>query len=103
MAAKYRQLLAEHIDPQRWLEQHVFPKAGHLSIKELSAQQIIEILRPLEKLHMLETLSRLCQRINELTIGVARAMHYGRAGCGHLQLELSQPRRTWVSNIAINH
>lgn len=106
--AKYRQLLAEGIDPQRWLEQqnsqasadalntfqnacekwfevkfssistrhafniqrsfeqHVFPKAGHLPLKELSAQQVIEILRPLEKLHKLETLSRLCQRINEL-------------------------------------
>lgn len=106
--AKYRQLLAEGVDPQRWLEQqnsqasadalntfqnacekwfevkfssisarhafniqrsfeqHVFPKAGHLPLKELSAQQIIEILRPLEKLHKLETLSRLCQRINEL-------------------------------------
>jgi integrase len=107
-AAKYRQLLAEGVDPQRWLEQqnsqasadalntfqnacekwfevkfssistrhafniqrsfeqHVFPKAGHLPLKELSAQQVIEILRPLEKLHKLETLSRLCQRINEL-------------------------------------
>lgn len=106
--AKYRQLLAEGVDPQRWLEQqnsqasadalntfqnacekwfevkfssistrhafniqrsfeqHVFPKAGHLPLKELSAQQVIEILRPLEKLHKLETLSRLCQRINEL-------------------------------------
>ncbi|MDP2715501.1 integrase domain-containing protein [Rheinheimera sp.] len=106
--AKYRQFLAEGVDPQRWLEQqnsqasadalntfqnacekwfkvkfsaisarhafniqrsfeqHVFPKAGYLPLKELSAQQIIEILRPLEKLHKLETLSRLCQRINEL-------------------------------------
>lgn len=107
-ADKYRQLLAENIDPQVWLEQqnsqasadalntfqnacqnwfevkfksisqrhafniqrsfeqHVFPKAGHLQLKDINAQQIIEILRPLEKSEKLETLSRLCQRINEL-------------------------------------
>jgi integrase len=51
---------------RRSFEQHVFPSAGHLSIKTLSAPQIIEILRPLETAQKLETLSRLCQRINEL-------------------------------------
>ncbi|KKO48144.1 integrase [Arsukibacterium sp. MJ3] len=108
LAARYRQLLAENIDPQRWLEQqndqasadllntfqhtceqwfdvkfsnvserhaytirrsfeqHVFPKAGHLPLKELNAQQIIGVLKPLEKELKLETLSRLCQRINEV-------------------------------------
>jgi integrase len=108
LAARYRQLLAENIDPQRWLEQqndqasadllntlqhtceqwfevksssvskrhaytiqrsfeqHVFPRAGHLPLKELNAQQIIAVLKPLEKELKLETLSRLCQRINEV-------------------------------------
>jgi hypothetical protein len=105
IAAKYRQLLAEGVDPQQWLdqqnsqasadalntlqsvcekwfqvkftsvskrhafniqrsfEQHIFPTAGQLPIKTLRAQQIIGILRPLEKAYKLETLSRLCQRI----------------------------------------
>jgi integrase len=108
LAAKYRQLLAEGTDPQRWLEQqnnkasqdllntfqhtceqwfdvkfsnvsarhaytirrsfeqHVFPRAGHLPLKELNAQQVIGVLKPLEKELKLETLSRLCQRINEV-------------------------------------
>ena len=51
---------------RRSFEQHVFDRAGHLPLKDLNAQQIIEILKPLEKAGKLETLSRLCQRINEL-------------------------------------
>lgn len=50
---------------QRSFEQHVFPKAGHLQLKDLNAQYLIECLRPLEQAQKLETLSRLCQRINE--------------------------------------
>lgn len=50
---------------QRSFEQHVFPKAGHLQLKDLNAQNLIESLRPLEQAQKLETLSRLCQRINE--------------------------------------
>lgn len=51
---------------RRAFEQHVFDTAGTLPLTDITAQQMIEVLRPLEKAGKLETLSRLCQRINEL-------------------------------------
>jgi integrase len=53
---------------QRSFELHVFPKAGHVPLKDLNAKYLIESLRPLEQAQKLETLSRLCQRINEFMI-----------------------------------
>ncbi|WP_348686023.1 integrase domain-containing protein [Rheinheimera aquimaris] len=64
---KFSAISARHaFNIRRSFEQHVFDRAGHLPLKDLNAQQIIEILKPLEKAGKLETLSRLCQRINEL-------------------------------------
>ncbi|KKO47613.1 hypothetical protein VT06_16130 [Arsukibacterium sp. MJ3] len=47
---------------------HLLPKIGHLPLSELTAPHVIEILRPLEKAKKLETLSRLCQFINQLMV-----------------------------------
>lgn len=64
---KFSAISARHaFNIRRSFEQHVFGRAGHLPLRDLNAQQIIEILKPLEKAGKLETLSRLCQRINEL-------------------------------------
>ncbi|WP_026349404.1 tyrosine-type recombinase/integrase [Arsukibacterium perlucidum] len=53
---------------RRSFENHLLPTIGHLPITEITPMQIIEVLRPLEKAGKLETLSRLCQRINELMV-----------------------------------
>ncbi|MCF9446160.1 integrase arm-type DNA-binding domain-containing protein [Vibrio parahaemolyticus] len=64
-------------DIWRSLELHVFPSIGTLPISELTAPLVIEHLRPLEKIGKLETLRRLCGRINEvMTFGV---------NCGYCQ------------------
>ena len=64
---KFSAISARHaFNIRNSFEQHVFDRAGHLPLKDLNAQQIIEILKPLEKAGKLKTLSRLCQRINEL-------------------------------------
>jgi integrase len=51
---------------QRTFEKYLLPALGHLPIAEITPMEVIEVLRPLEKAKKLETLSRLCQRINEL-------------------------------------
>lgn len=51
---------------QRSFELHVLPKLGKLPIKMLTAQRVIDVLRPLERNAKFETVSRLCQRLNEL-------------------------------------
>lgn len=49
-------------------EHYLLPTVGHLPITDITPMQVIEVLRPLEKAGKLETLSRLCQRINELMV-----------------------------------
>lgn len=51
---------------ERTFEMYVFPKLGRYPIKELTAPLVIMHFRPLEAAGKLETLSRVCQRINEL-------------------------------------
>ena len=51
---------------ERTFEMYVFPKLGRHPISELSAPLLIMQLKPLEAAGKLETLSRVCQRINEL-------------------------------------
>ncbi|WP_283130157.1 integrase domain-containing protein [Enterovibrio norvegicus] len=55
-------------DVWRSLERHVFPKLGHCPITKLSAQQTIAVLNPIAKKGNLETVRRLCQRLNEIMI-----------------------------------
>lgn len=53
---------------QRMFEQHLFPSLGDTPVHKLTAPMVIAALRPLEALKKLETLSRLCQRLNELMV-----------------------------------
>ena len=50
----------------RTFEMYVFPKLGRYPIQDLTAPMVIMHFRPLESAGKLETLSRICQRINEL-------------------------------------
>lgn len=51
---------------RRSFELYVFPTIGDFQITMLTPFSVIEVLRPLERAGKLETLSRLCTRINEL-------------------------------------
>ena len=65
-------------DVWRSFEMHVFPKIAHVQVKEISAPDVIGILRPLEAKGNLETVKRIVQRLNEvMTFGV---------NCGYLMV-----------------
>ena len=53
-------------DILRSLELYVFPTLGAYPIKKITAPIVIEILRPVEAKGSLETVKRLCQRLNEI-------------------------------------
>lgn len=51
---------------ERSLQNHLFPFIGSYPISKLTAPQVIAVLKPLAAKGTLETVSRLCQRINEI-------------------------------------
>jgi len=53
-------------DSWRSLELYVLPFMGAVPIDQIRAPKVIELLRPLEADGKLETVRRLCQRINEI-------------------------------------
>ncbi|MCR9772595.1 integrase domain-containing protein [Vibrio harveyi] len=55
-------------DIWRSLELHVFPSLGDYPISKIDAQTVIQKLKPLEAKGSLETVKRLCQRLNEVMI-----------------------------------
>lgn len=51
---------------ERSLQNHLFPFIGSYPISDLTAPQVIDALKPLAAKGTLETVARLCQRINEI-------------------------------------
>ncbi|MGR5132935.1 integrase domain-containing protein [Vibrio alfacsensis] len=64
-------------DIWRSLELHVFPNLGNLSIHELTAPIVIQVLKAIEVKGSLETLKRVCSRLNEI-------MNFA-VNCGNIQ------------------
>jgi len=54
-------------DVWRSIELHLLPKLGEIPIHKLNAPQVINVLKPISA-KSLETVKRLCQRINEVMI-----------------------------------
>jgi len=50
----------------RSFELHVFPRLGEIPVDKISASQMIATLEPLTAADTLETVKRVCQRINEV-------------------------------------
>lgn len=48
------------------LTRHIFPKLGGYPISHLTAPKVIEVIRPLEADGKLDTIKRICQRVNEI-------------------------------------
>jgi len=66
-AVKFSAVSERHaFNIRRTFELYVFPKLGKYPVKDLTAPQVIDVLKPLEAASKLETVSRICQRINEL-------------------------------------
>lgn len=55
-------------DTWRSLELHIFPSLGRLPIHKVSAVKTIETIKPIAAKGSLETVKRLCQRLNEIMI-----------------------------------
>ena len=53
-------------DIWRSLEMHVFENMGHYPLTEIEPQLIINTLEPLKVANKLETIKRVCQRVNEI-------------------------------------
>lgn len=69
MAKKRKKVTPDYADDiERSLRNHAFPKLGKFPLANLTAPQVIEALKPIEAKGLLETLRRICQRINEIMI-----------------------------------
>ncbi|MGL5289313.1 MAG: integrase domain-containing protein [Aeromonas sp.] len=58
----------------RSIELHIMPKLGAVAVELIRAPVVIEIIRPLERAGKLDTVRRLCQRLNEI---LDYAVNYG--------------------------
>lgn len=56
------------LDTWRSLELHIFPTIGKLPIHKISALKTIEAIQPIAAKGSLETVKRLCQRLNEVML-----------------------------------
>ncbi len=55
-------------DSWRSLELHVFPKLGKIPIHKITAVKTIDTIKPIAAKGSLETVKRLCQRLNEVMV-----------------------------------
>ena len=55
-------------DTWRSLELHIFPDLGKVPIHKITAIKTIEVLEPIAAKGSLETIKRLCQRLNEIMV-----------------------------------
>lgn len=53
-------------DTWRSLELHIFPRLGKLPIHKVTAVKTIDVIKPVAAKGSLETVKRLCQRLNEI-------------------------------------
>jgi integrase len=58
-------------DSWRSLQLHIFPSLGNLPIHKITAVKAIDILKPVAAKGSLETVKRLCQRLNEIMVYAA--------------------------------
>lgn len=72
MAREWMELKRHKVKPEtakrdwRSLEMYVLPFIGSTPIDEIRAPKVIEVLRPVEALGILDTLHRLCRQTNEI-------------------------------------
>lgn len=69
LETKKSKITTEHAnDSWRSLELHVFPKLGNLPIHKITAMKAIEAVKPIAAKGNLETVKRVCQRLNEIMV-----------------------------------
>ena len=74
IAAKWLEVKKAKVSPNhaadtwRSLELHIFPNLGKVPIHKITAVKAIDIINPIAAKGTLETVKRLCQRLNEIMI-----------------------------------
>ncbi len=69
LEVKKADISADHAkDTWRSLELHIFPHLGKVPIHKITAIKAIETIKPIAAKGSLETIKRLCQRLNEIMI-----------------------------------
>lgn len=56
------------LDTWRSLEGHIFPNLGEVPIHKITAIKTIDVIKPIAARGALETVKRLCQRLNEIMV-----------------------------------
>ena len=56
------------IDVWRSIDLHLFPVLGNIPLHKLTAPKVIDVMNPISSRGSLETVRRLCQRINEIMV-----------------------------------
>lgn len=56
------------LDTWRSLEGHIFPNLGEVPIHKITAIKTIDVIKPIAAKGALETVKRLCQRLNEIMV-----------------------------------
>lgn len=69
LEVKKADISADHAaDTWRSLELHIFPNLGKVPIHKITATKAIDTLKPIAVKGSLETIKRLCQRLNEVMV-----------------------------------
>jgi len=69
LEVKKTKVSADHAtDTWRSLELHIFPSIGKIPIHKITAVKTIDVINPIAAKGNLETVKRLCQRLNEIMV-----------------------------------
>jgi integrase len=69
LEVKKGEISADHAaDTWRSLELHIFPNLGKIPIHKITATKTIDVIKPVAAKGSLETVKRLCQRLNEIMV-----------------------------------
>jgi len=69
LEVKKTKITTDHAtDTLRSLERHIFPELGKLPLHKITAAKTIKVIEPIAAKGSLETVKRLCQRLNEVMV-----------------------------------
>ena len=81
-------------DTWRSLELHIFPALGKLPIHKITATKAIETIKPIAAKGSLETVKRLCQRLNEIMTYAVNSGFIDTNSLSGIASAFQSPKRT---------
>lgn len=82
------------------LTNHAFPAFGNEPISQLKAFQVIELVRPIEAKGSLETVKRVCQRINEVMVHAVNCGLIEANPLTNIRQAFQAPKKTAMPSIS---